>query len=159
MHDVPPVDILLERLAEFGTAVSQILKNNPIKRAADHPGDEWTLGMVMCHLRDVELEVHQPRFRAVLAEKAPFLSGVDPDQWAISRQYHLADGQEAWETFLAARAETISLLYQLPTADWQRSGNHAFFGTTTLQELLSITVQHDTVHLQQIETLASDQTV
>ena len=158
MHDVPPVDILLERLVEFGTAVSQTFNAHSPEWAIPQPGSEWTLGMVMCHLRDVEREVHQPRFRAVLAEEAPFLSGVDPDQWAISRQYHLADGQEAWESFLAARAETISMLYQLPTADWQRSGNHAFFGTTTLQELLSITVQHDTVHLQQIKALINNQT-
>ncbi len=157
MHDAPPIETLLEKLDEFATAVEQTLSSERINWSENHPEDAWTLTVVMCHLRDVEREVHQPRFRAILTEDNPFMSGVTADEWAISRQYHLEDGREAWKAYLAARADTISMLYNLPTSAWQKSGNHAFFGPTTLQELLYVVVQHDDVHWQQIETLVNTQ--
>ena len=33
-------------------------------------------------MRDVEREVHRPRYRAVIREDNPFLPGVSSDEWA-----------------------------------------------------------------------------
>ncbi len=107
----------------------------------------------MCHLRDVEEEVHMSRFQAVLARDNPFLAGVSTDEWAAIRCYQAEDGPAARDAFLAARQKNFALLSDLDEIDWQRKGRHAFFGPTSVQELVNLTVQHDQVHLHQIEDL------
>lgn len=153
MLNPPPVADLLAELAAFPSSLAPLrvaLDVNWLRRPAP---DDWSLGEVMCHLRDVELEVHRPRFRAVLAEESPFIAGVDADLWAEPRRYREQNGRLALETFLRAREETLALLDGLPPAAWNRLGQHAFFGPTTLQELLYLAVQHDRIHGQQIEQL------
>jgi hypothetical protein len=112
--------------------------------------DHWSLTEVICHLRDVEREVHQPRFRALLARDDAFLPGMTPDEWAEQRGYQGQNGPEALLNFVGARRETADLLTPIDASLWQRSGNHAFFGQTTMHELLYLVVQHDRVHWQQI---------
>ena len=49
-------------------------------------------------MRDVEREVHRPRYRAVIREDNPFLPGVSSDEWAKLRDYQ---GQTAvWRLML-----------------------------------------------------------
>ncbi len=55
------------------------------------------------------------------------------------------------DAFLAARQKNLALLDDLDNSIWQRMGRHAFFGPTSLQELVNLAVQHDEVHLQQIQ--------
>ena len=51
------------------------------------------------------------------------------------------------------RQKSLALLLDLDEINWQKKGRHAFFGPTSLQELVNLTVQHDQVHLHQIEEL------
>ena len=118
------------------------------------PGeDEWSLAEVMCHLRDVEREVHQVRFRLLIAEDGVFLPGVSADEWADERGYCFEDGQKATKSFVAARRETLELVEPLDEALWERQGRHAFFGHTSMHELLYLMVRHDEIHWQQITDL------
>jgi FMN phosphatase YigB (HAD superfamily) len=130
--------------------------------AADAPPDvwprqpapgEWSLGEVMCHLRDVEREVHQPRLRATLEQDNPFLAGADTDPWAAIRNYAAQDGPTALADFAQARRETILLLSQLPDAAWSRSARHALLGPITLAELARLMIDHDQIHLRQVRSL------
>jgi FMN phosphatase YigB (HAD superfamily) len=116
------------------------------------PG-EWSLGEVLCHLRDVEREVHQPRLRATLKEDNPFLAGADTDQWAVARDYAAQDGPAALTDFAQARRETVLLLSQLPAIAWSRPARHALLGPTTLAELARVIVDHDQIHLAQSRAL------
>ena len=63
------------------------------------------------------------------------------------------DGPVARDAFLAARQKNLALLSNLDETDWQKMGRHAFFGPTSLHELVNLMAQHDQVHLQQIEDL------
>jgi hypothetical protein len=107
----------------------------------------------MCHLRDVEREVHQPRFRALLREDNAFLPGAVSDEWVEERRYRNQDGRRALAQFLAARRETVKMLEEVEGTLWQRQGQHAFFGPTTMHELLNLAVQHDRAHWEQINNL------
>jgi hypothetical protein len=108
---------------------------------------------VVCHLRDVEEEVHAVRYQAVITQENPFLPGATTDEWAAIRCYEEQDGPLARDAFLAARRQNLALLRDLDSSVWQRVGRHAFFGPTSLQELVNLAVQHDEVHLQQIQEL------
>jgi FMN phosphatase YigB (HAD superfamily) len=118
--------------------------------------DEWSLTEILVHLRDVEREVNLPRFKKILTEESPFISGVDTDLWAGERAYINQDGPAAFEAFLAARTETLDLLDQLKPDDWHRPFRHAIFGPTELKELARITTDHERLHGRQIHSVLSN---
>jgi FMN phosphatase YigB (HAD superfamily) len=111
---------------------------------------EWCLIEIMCHLRDVEVEVNLPRLQNVLRETNPFLPGKDTDPWAVERQYARQDGQAALTDFVKARRQLLELLSGITAVDWDRPARHAIFGPTRLEELVSIIVGHDRLHVQQV---------
>jgi hypothetical protein len=119
--------------------------------------DEWSLTEVVCHLRDVEREVHQIRFHMLIEENNAFIPGVSADEWADLRDYASQDGPEAKEQFVKGRQETLVLLESMDESFWQREGRHAFFGPTSMHELLHLAVRHDELHWEQIKSLLAMQ--
>ncbi len=111
---------------------------------------EWAPVEILCHLRDTEREVHQPRFKRLLAEPSPFLSAVDSDQWADERRYRDQDPRAALEDFVDARQETIAQFVNMGEEDWGRPARHSIFGPTTLAEMVGVAVGHDLLHLNQL---------
>ena len=153
MQAPPPVSILLAELAAFPGTLER-LPAEPALEWLWRPGpNQWSLTEVTCHLRDVEREVHLPRFEAVIAVENAFIAGVAADDWAKSRHYQEQDGRAALRDFLQARQKTIAVLSALDDSIWQRRGQHAFFGPTTIHELLNLVVGHDRAHGEQIKTL------
>ena len=153
----PPVGELLAELAAFCERVIRLLGDDTADWSRRPAEGEWSLTEIACHLRDVEREVHQARFNALLEDDSAFLPGVDADEWAMTRNYQAQDGRAAAAAFVADRAETIARLAPLPLAVWERQGQHTFFGPTSLHELVYLAVQHDRVHGGQMEWLvASD---
>lgn len=108
---------------------------------------------VVCHLRDVEREVHQARFEALIQDDGAFLPGAVADDWVEERNYREQNGPLALEAFLAARQKTLSMLEGLSAKTWERRGQHSFFGPTTMHELLYLMVQHDEAHWEQLREL------
>ncbi len=157
MRDLSPPSTLLQELAAFPQTVAAVLLKPAIDWHWTPAAMEWNLTQVVCHLRDVELEVHQPRFEAVMSQQDAFLQGYDADTWAGPRLYHQQDGPEALSTYLVARSATLASLMNVSDAQWHRTAQHAFFGTTTMHELLGLVVRHDEVHLRQILALAEQQ--
>lgn len=113
------------------------------------PG-EWCLTEILCHLRDVDRDVHLVRLRKVLAEENPFLPSEMTDGWVETRGYARQEGRLALEEFVAARKELLALLEGLDAAAWQRSARHAIFGPTSLLELARLAAEHDRLHIQQV---------
>ena len=89
----------------------------------------WSPTEIVCHLRDVE-ELFQLRFHTILALDEPTLLAfsaepddlrawriggaighpLDPDRWAIERQYARNDPREALAAWQRRRAEVFTLL-------------------------------------------------
>ncbi len=153
MQSPASVSSLLIELAAFATAVEQLLTGDDIEWQWRPKPDEWSITEVVCHLRDVEHEVHQPRFRDIIAAENVFLPGVVADDWILERQYQFQDGKMALADFLCARRQTLALLENVPENGWDRRGQHAFFGPTSLHELLNLAVQHDKAHFDQLIAL------
>ena len=153
MHTLPPVPQLLQSLDEFADQLAEVVSDPDIDWQWRPDESSWSLAEVMCHLRDVEREVHLARYKAVISQENPFLSGVTSDEWATTRAYHVQDGRAAAVSFLDLRRQSLEKLHSLGFEQWQRTGTHAFFGTTSLQELINLAVQHDQAHWQQIQEL------
>lgn len=153
MIEPPPVASLLDQLVQFASRLRDALSGPGLDWTWQPATEEWSLTEVMCHLRDVEKEVHQPRFRAVLAQAGAFLPGVSADEWAETRQYAQENGRAALASFLDARQETHAMLTNLDGSLWQRQGSHSFFGPTSMHELLNLVVKHDQSHWRQVQSL------
>jgi len=153
MHPSLTISVLLQELAAFAAAVDDALSTAEIDWAWRPDPTSWSMVEVLCHLRDVEEEVHAVRYKAVITQENPFLPGAATDEWAVIRCYDEQDGPTARDGFLAARRQNLSFLKSLDIESWQRLGRHAFFGPTSLQELVNLAVQHDEIHLQQIQEL------
>lgn len=111
---------------------------------------EWSPGEVLCHLRDVDVDVNLVRLLKVINERNPFIPGQETDQWADERQYCLQDGMQALADFTKARLEVLKLLENLSAEGWDRRARHAIFGPTHLRELVNIIAGHDILHVQQV---------
>ncbi len=148
------------------TSVVTILRATPAALAALTDGlppstytkrpksNEWSLIEILCHLRDVEQEVHLPRVQKILDEKDPFLPGMVTDSWAEEREYICQDGPSALEAFTQTRKQALKLFDNINPEHWNQPARHAIFGPTDLRELVGIHAGHDRLHIQQLyETL------
>ncbi|MCA9937015.1 MAG: DinB family protein [Anaerolineales bacterium] len=153
MPETPPVPALLDQMRQFAENVHRALTGADVHWMWQPDSGEWSLTQVICHLRDVEREVHRPRFDALIAHENAFISGVTPDEWAVPRNYQAQNGPTALADFYAARTQTVAMLRALDDAMWRRRGRHAFFGPTTMHELLTLVVRHDAAHWEQITAL------
>lgn len=153
MQEPPPVSDLLAELARFAEESERALADPTVDWHCCPDEGEWSLTEVACHLRDVEREVHQPRFRSLLEQEDAFLAGAVADDWVEERRYREQHGPTALREFLQARRETIDLLPSPESLLWSRQGQHSFFGPTSMHELLYLAVQHDRAHWEQIQEL------
>ena len=156
MQTPPPIPELLNRLETFADNVRSLLTDrNEVDWHKRLAPEQWTLTEIICHLRDVEREVYRVRVNILIKEASPFVPGVSPDEWAEERGYAQQNGREALKTFLAARQDTLELLESLPPELWQKQGQHAYFGPTSMQELVYLAVRHDDIHWEQIKEIVS----
>jgi FMN phosphatase YigB (HAD superfamily) len=116
---------------------------------------EWSIGEIICHLRDAEIEVNLPRVRTILTTSDPFLSVADTDPWAKERGYECQPGPDALRTFCAARMEMIGILAALGDDAWKRTARHALLGETNLAEIVGVIADHDLIHLAQVRRNAA----
>lgn len=132
-------------------AMSSLTEEMPPDQWSTRPEpDEWALNEVLCHLRDTEVEVNQPRLQTLLDEDHPFIAARNTDRWAEERSYLSQDGRAAFRDYLAARRVTLEKLNALKLEDWGRSARHSIFGPTTLLEMVGFMATHDRIHIQQI---------
>jgi FMN phosphatase YigB (HAD superfamily) len=128
-------------------ALSLSLASNMAKTS---PGfSEWSFLEIMCHLRDVEMEVNNPRIELIMREENAFIAGQSTDQWAVERNYALQDSKQAIIDFSLARAKLVTILESMDARGWDRSARHTFLGPTSLRELVEIIVDHDRLHMRQ----------
>jgi len=153
MQAPPPVNELMNHLTTMARNVRRVETMNGLSWTWRPTESDWSLTEVVCHLRDVEREVHQWRFQALVDKENAFIPGVSADEWAQERRYREQDGPAALDEFIEIRSETIALLLSFSSAMWDRQGRHAFFGPTSMHELLYLVVRHDGLHWTQIQDL------
>jgi FMN phosphatase YigB (HAD superfamily) len=137
-------------LAATPAALATLTRSLPPEKWTSRPQPgEWSLTEIICHLRDVEREVYQPRLERILNETTPFIQSVNSDPWAEERDYLHQDGARALKDFTVARIQTLDTLAAIQPEDWLKPARHTIFGPTHLQELFDILAGHDRLHLRQ----------
>ena len=126
-----------------------ILQDVTQEQAMNSWDDDWNVVFVVCHLRDLEAAYLQ-RVHMMLAEANPTFPANDQRAMAIERQYAEADLRTALAEYEALRREFIALLRSLSDEQWERRGQHPFFGETTILTQAVNNAVHDLDHIEQI---------
>ena len=151
MPDFSSPEAILAILKSTAAVLPMLCKKMPGEQwSTRFAQNEWCQTEILCHLRDVEVEVNLPRLRKAIETPNAFIAGVDTDPWAEQRNYRQQSGEQALREFLQARLELIRILKELSPDVWARKVRHAIFGPTSLQELIGIIAAHDRIHIRQI---------
>jgi FMN phosphatase YigB (HAD superfamily) len=128
-------------------SLSSALTREDWKHEPTH--DDWAMNEIVCHLRDMEREIHQMQLHLMMQREGAFLPRPDSAVWANERQYLNVDGKSALTEFASARIETLKILKGLDENIWTRNARHAIFGPTNFLEVISFMADHDRLHIQQ----------
>ena len=117
------------------------------------PSEAFTAIEQVCHVRDIETEGYQVRFRRTLEERRPLLPSIDSEAVAREREYGRADARQALEQFREARAGTLTLLRGLDDEQLRRRADFEGYGPVTLRGLIHYLCSHDQQHLAGLQWL------
>jgi hypothetical protein len=117
------------------------------------PSEAFTAIEQVCHVRDIEVEGYQVRFRRTLDEEIPQLASIDSEALARQRDYGRSDATRALAEFRAARAQTLKLLRGLDDTRLQRRAVFEGYGPVTLRALVHYLCSHDQQHLAGLQWL------
>jgi hypothetical protein len=127
----PGMATLDEQLARMERTVNDyaaVVKNVSDAQLTKRPDPKnWSAKEVVCHVRDIE-ESFMMRFLSIMAMDDPKFLPVEPDRWAVERQYQRNDVQEALAALETRREETLRFLRGLKPEQWERGGIHATRG-------------------------------
>jgi hypothetical protein len=107
----------------------------------------------LCHVRDIEVDGYQLRFRRTLDEENPSLPGVDGYSLAVERRYSEANAGDVLAAFRVARASTIAMIESCGAAQLDRPADFEDYGATTLRGLAHYLCSHDQQHLAGLQWL------
>jgi hypothetical protein len=117
------------------------------------PSEPFTAIEQICHVRDIEIEGYQVRFRRTLEEAAPALPSIDSEAAARERDYGREDARRVFAQIHAARAATVALLRGLSSADLDRRAEFEGYGPVSLRGLVHYLCSHDQQHLSGLQWL------
>lgn len=150
-----PASVLARWHGQLGTLLT-LLEGLSSQAWARRPApDEWSLTEIVCHLRDIDREVHAPRIESILSTDSPFLPALDTDAWARQRDYAHQSGPEALAALTEYRIQTLHRLESLAPEAWQRPARHALLGPITLAEVALLAADHELLHLARLRSLAA----
>ena len=150
----PGMATLDEQLARMERTVNDyaaVVKNVSDAQLTKRPDPKnWSAKEVVCHVRDTE-ESFMMRFLSIMAMDDPKFLPVEPDRWAVERQYQRNDVQEALAALKTRREETLRFFRGLKTEQWERGGIHATRGRMTIKDFVELMAWHDDNHLDQLK--------
>jgi len=117
------------------------------------PSEAFTAIEQVCHVRDIEIEGYQVRFRRTLEEDRPLLASIDSEALAVERCYGRSDVRRAFAEFRAARERTLVLLRGLDARQLARPAVFEGYGPVTLRGLVHYLCSHDQQHLSGLQWL------
>lgn len=117
------------------------------------PSEPFTAIEQICHVRDIEIEGYQLRFRRTLDEDMPTLASIDSEAVARARDYGAADPASVFAAFRDARARTVALLRGLAERELDRRAFFEGYGPVTLRALVHYLCSHDQQHLAGLQWL------
>lgn len=115
--------------------------------------DEWSILEVINHLYDEEREDFRTRLDLLLHHPGQPWPGIDPEGWAVEREYNTRDLAESVNNFLAERGRSADWLQTLSVLSWEISYEHPVWGAISAGTLLASWLAHDYLHGRQLVEL------
>jgi hypothetical protein len=141
----PGMATLDEQLARMERTVNDyaaVVENVSDAQLTKRPDPKnWSAKEVVCHVRDIE-ESFMMRFLSIMAMDDPKFLPVEPDRWAVERQYQRNDVREALAALRTRREETLRFLRGLKPEQWERGGIHAT-RENDLKDFVELMAWHD----------------
>jgi uncharacterized damage-inducible protein DinB len=145
-----PREQRLSRLERTADELMAAIRGHDDAALSKRPdGRNWAAKEIVCHLRDAE-ELFMIRFETIMAADEPRVAALEPDRWAVERQYLRNDTAEAVAAFRKRREESLAFLRKLEADQWTRAGIHPVRGRLTLDDFLTLMAWHDDNHLDQL---------
>ncbi|MHC5113574.1 MAG: DinB family protein [Planctomycetota bacterium] len=142
---------LIDALERFGTALSTLVAGISVDDARWRPSDDaWSIVEIVTHLADEEEADFRVRLEHTLRDPTAPWPPIDPEGWAVERNYRDADLGESVERFTRERRRSIEWLRSLGDADWSTTATHPRLGSMRAGDLLVAWTAHDALHLRQI---------
>ncbi|QBD76446.1 DinB family protein [Ktedonosporobacter rubrisoli] len=113
--------------------------------------DEWSIREILAHLVDDEMFVMRTRLERMIKEDSPHLVSNDEKRWYSQRNTARDGINELLQDFAIQRTASQNILTFLREEEWSREAYHPEIGQITVEALLTYWVEHDLVHIQQIE--------
>ena len=145
-----PAGVLARLHGQLGTLLTRFGELSDESWRTPVTVDGWTPAQVICHLRDLEAEVHLPRLQSMLQAEVVFLPAVDSDRWVEERGYAHQSGPQALRALVDLRKETLARLGALGPREWERRATHALLGPASLADVISLAADHELLHLAEL---------
>lgn len=141
----------LEALSELPSRLEPLLRDldDATLRKPEREG-KWSMIMIARHLADAEL-VLSYRYRIILGNDNPPITGYDQDAWARNLRYAEADLDETLELLRVVRRGNVRMLRSLTPEQRRRGGIHSERGFEDMERLMRLHAAHDIVHMKQLE--------
>jgi hypothetical protein len=149
LGDREPLTVLREMPSSLSRAISGL---SPKQLSTPERPGKWSIAQVLQHLADSEIVLGW-RYRLIIAQDRPPLTGYDQDLWADRLHYERANPLEALELFGVLRRANLRVLERLTPADLLRVGLHTERGEESIGHLLKLEAGHDLLHLRQIDRI------
>jgi len=142
--------IQMENNAE---TIRQLMQGVSDEQARWKPDVEsWSILEVINHLDDEEREDFRVRLAWIFNHPDQPWSPIDPEGWAIERQYNQRELKPSLANFLRARQESLLWLKTLSSPNWQ-AVYHAPFGQIRAGDMFASWLAHDLLHMRQLVEL------
>ena len=115
--------------------------------------EKWSILEVVNHLCDEERDDFRKRLDLTLHKPEEEWPGIDPEAWAISRDYNKRDYHQSVNNFFTEREESINWLNSLSSPNWEQIYTHPVIGSLSAADLLAAWAAHDYLHLRQLSDL------
>ena len=142
---------LIDRLERFiETFPAVIASFNPDDIPYKPDPSSWSVLEIVCHMADEEAEDFPTRVFLTLQDPSIDWPPIDPEGWAISRDYASQDLQSQLTRWTTLRKHSIQQLRALKDPDWSHTKHHNHFGPMIAIDLLAAWSAHDALHLRQL---------
>lgn len=150
-------ETIIDRMERFAPVLSALVDGLPDADVRWKPvSGAWSICEVVHHLADEEVEDFRRRLELTLTDPARDWPPIDPEGWAIERDYNGGgpggggDPAEALARFITERRRSVAWLRSLGETDWSSSHVHPRLGPMPAGVLLASWAAHDALHLRQI---------
>jgi DinB superfamily len=96
------------------------------------------------------------RWRRLVAEDRPQITGLDPDVFAARLHYASRPVQPSLDAIRASRESTASILEALSEEEWERAGTHSEIGAYSIDTWLEVYAAHCHDHADQVRRAAAE---